>query len=610
MSNFERPGDEIRMPKAKKRALSTSSESSASDGAEEEKAPEKTKKKKVHAEKKIKTTTNSSSDEQGKAKKAKKEKNEKPKDVPKEVQPPKEPEKKKPLEMKTTTVKDMLRAKRDNMLKKELGKPTSSGATTATDNDDEDDVSDSANSMAGSESSRDSHRETAPVNGSKDVSLPENLPADIYALINHLKQQAEACANNKGNFFVGGVLDQLVKIDNNVKSLGVACRIQTFKYLEQIVPCTKKTLFAKVRKHRVHQFNIKLKNEISKLRKIVEETMPALQSKFDQDTKQFESRKTVQSVIGGTPFDQNPPRRKYQWTENSRMVINEILNHLRDMFKIVKKKKDLELDFITGKLKSDVVPLWPEGWIRLEDINKEIERRRKKDTRAIALAAAATPPETASQVQSKHNTAAASNGKLPVQAQKTDQYAKNDELELPIVNGKSSSLKIPAPSASPSSVIKRSSDHSINSIISASPSPPTTSQSLKLQEPCKPRVIELDKLVNPSDLLKVAHPKNAIPKFSTIDITTPEKVEKVRRSESSDSDCVEVVGEFNPIKPAKSQHNNKASHSHPAPVAKKAAKKHGSDGEPAADYSQIIMGLQSLTVRHSEFILFDEVTQL
>lgn len=589
------------MPKAKKRALSTSSESSASEGAEEEKAPEKTKKKKVHAEKKIKTNTNSSSDEQGKAKKAKKEKHEKPKDVPKEVQPPKEPEKKKPIEMKTTTVKDMLRAKRDNMLKKELGKPTSSGATTATDNDDEDGGSESANSMAGSESSRDSHRETAPVNGSKEVSLPENLPADIYAVINHLKQQAEACASNKSNFFVAGVLDQLVQIDNNVKSIGVACRIQTFNYLEQIVPCTKKTLFAKVRKHRVIQYNIKLNNEISKLRKILDETMPALQSKYDQDMKQFETRKSVQNVIGGSPFDQNPPRRKYQWNEGSRLAISEILNHLRDLFRISKKKKDVEKDFITDKVRSDILPLWPEGWIRLEDINKEIERRRRKDNRAIALAAGASPPETVSQVPSKHNTAAASNGKLPVQAQKTEPHIKNEELELPIVNGTGSSLKIPAPKASPSSVIKRSSDHSINSIISASPSPPTTSQSLKLQEPSKPRVIELDNLLKPMDLLKVAHPKNSIPKFNSIDLVTPVKVEKIRRSESSDSDCVEVVSEFNPIKPAKSQHSNKVSHSHPAPVAKKAAKKHGSDGEPAADYSQIIMGLQSLTVRYFQF---------
>lgn len=627
MSNYERPGDEIRMPKAKKRALSSSSDSSESEGASEEKVVEKAKKKKNHAEKKVKTTT-SSSDEQAKAKKAKKERKEQPekaKEVAKEsALPVKESEKKKPLVEpvvhKTTTVKDMLRLKRDKMRKIEQGKTTSSGTTTAT--DDEGGESESVSSLAVSESSRDSHPETAaPVNvnvdnGVKEISLPENLPTDIASLIANLKQQVESTASTKSNVFDVHIMDQLVTIDNGAKNVSASVRVQTFNYLEQFMPITKKTLFTKVRKHRVEQVENKVKNEVNKLRKIVIETMPLAIAKYDMELKQYEARKSIQNVVGDMSFEANVPRKKYHWHDSSRLVLAEIQQNIQDLYKIAKPKKETVDDFLLRKFSEEVVPLWPEGWIKPEDLKRELERKKKKETKARIAAAA---PDT---IQPKSNTASTSNGKASIQAQKTENPAKQSETDVPMVNGKAQKpTMIPVPSSSPASVIKRSSDHSINSIISSSPSPPTTSHSAKAFETIKPRVIDLEKLTSPNDLLKVVAPKSSLPKFSSssdlpIDIGTPEKasVDKVRRSDSSDSDCVEIVGEFSPIKPVKSLYNNNNNNinkgnlpaSHPAPIAKK-IKKHGSDdGEHETDYSKIIMGIQSLTVRG----LFSDLSKL
>lgn len=608
------------MPKAKKRALSTSSESSESDGAEEEKTAEKVKKK-VHVEKKVKTAATSSSDEQGKVKKSKKEKQEKPKEVQpvKEVQPPvKEPEKKKPEPekvMKTTTVKDMLRLKRDNLRKQEQGKPTSSGATTATDNDDEDGESESVSSLAVSESSRDSHPETIPpVNGVKEIPLPDNLPTEVTTIIAILKQTAESNSTKSG-FFDSRILDQLVKVDNMTKPISATVRVQTFNYMAQFMPCTKKTLFEKVRKHRQNQNSSRVKIEVNKLRKIVSEAMPALITKFETEMKQYELKKCVQNVVGDTTTENNLPRKKFHWNDVSRKVLSSIVNYLEDLHNATKARKENVKEFVTLKLKEEVVPLWPEGWVKLEDFEKELEKKKKRDSKvaAAATAVAASTQGEQPQVQTKPITASATkttNGKAP--AQKTDT---NTTPKLPAVNGKGTSTLEPSISApnltssSPASVIKRSSDHSINSIISASPSPPAIG---KAPEVSKPRLIELEKLAKPSDLLKVVPPKSSIPRFnsvSPIDITTPEKATNSRRSDSSDSDCVEVVSsDFNPIKPEKSlyhNNNNKVNHhtSHPAPVAKK-LKKHGSDdGEQETDYSKIIMGLQSLTVRPKTFFL-------
>ncbi|CRK89368.1 CLUMA_CG003124, isoform A [Clunio marinus] len=590
LSNFERPGDEIRMPKAKKRALSTSSESSGSDDVNEEKnVEEKLKKKKNHTEKKVKVNTTSSSDEQGKAKKSKKEKREKVAEKvekvekPKEVQPVKEPEKKKTVEkepekiLKTTTVKDMLRAKRDNLRKMEQGKPTSSGATTAT--DDEGGESESVSSLAVSESSRDSQPEMAPQNEVKEVHLPENLPAPIVQLINNLKQQAESASASKSAFFNNNTLNQLVTIDNGAKSVNATVRINVFNYLEQFVPCTKKTLFAKLRKHRIQQIETKVNNEINKMRKIVADAMPNEILKHEQEMRIYEERKTTHQIVGDNSFELHVPRKKFHWNDNSRLVLSLIVQYLQELHKSTKVKKESEQEFLLRRLRDEVVALWPEDWIKIEDFSKELEKKKKKEsklaqskaTAAILSKESSQQMQSQVQVQPKTITASpiATNGKLPVQTPppKTENCVKNCESEMTsLMNGKSPTSQKTSPTASSAtiSVIKRSSDHSINSIIS-SPSPPTTIHPPKVQESMiKPRVIELEKLVSPTDLLKVTQNlKSTSMQFISppIDASTSDKkvnAEKARRSDSSDSDCVEIVGEFNPIQPAKSvfNHNN------------------------------------------------------
>lgn len=597
------------MPKAKKRALSSSSDSSEAEGTAESKVQEKAKKKN-HLEKKVKTTTTSSSDEQGKAKKTKKDKQEKPKEVPKEAQPPKEPEKKKPAEkesdksVKTTTVKDMLRAKRDNMRKIEQGKAAGSGTATATDDDGE---SESVSSLAVSESSRDSHPDAGQSNGVVEIPLPESLSHEVSVLIAKLKQYAATAP--KGHFFDDNVLDQLVTIDNGAKSISPTVRIQTFNYLEQFVPCTKKTLFGKVRKHRVEQLENKVKVEVDKLKQIVNEIMPAILAKYELDIVQQEELRKIQVVIGDTPREVVLPRKKYHWNDNSRSVLSDVIQRIRDIYRAQRSKKESEEVFVCQKLRETVVPLWPEGWIKVEDFQKELERKKKKEARISAMAAAS--PQDSSHVPTKSNTANTNftNGNAPANAQKTELNVKKADADNPILNGKLSAQKssVQLPSTTSPSVIKRSSDHSINSIISSSPSPPTTSQQIKVQDSGKTRVIELEALPSSVDVLKGTQQKS-VPKFraSPADNFTSDKP-KNRRSDSSDSDCVEIVGEFNPIKPAKSMYNhnnNKTGDSptpYPAPVAKKSKHVENEEGEHEPDYSKLILGLRSLTVSLIKF---------
>lgn len=585
------------MPKAKKRVLSSSSDSSQSADVDEEAATEKVKKKKTHTEKKVKVVTNSSSDEQGKAKKVKKQ--EKQKEISKAPPPePKTVEKEPEKVVKTTTVKDMLRAKRDHMRKMEQGKPITA------DQDEEDGGSESVSSAVVSESSRDSHDPAQPTDTpSSDIALPESLPKDIVMLISSLEQHAESVASTKSNFFDTNILDLLVKIDNGAKSVNATVRVQTFNYLQQFTPCTKKTLFGKVRKHRVTQIEQRTKLEANKLRKIINENMPTLVEKYNQELLNQEELRKIQDVIGDTPRAVALPRKKFHWNDNSRTILSNIVQCLKDLFKTMKVKKEKEETFLAAKLTETIIPLWPEGWIRVEDLHRELERKKKKEARASsnAISSAQTAPLTAFQLKSSAAVSVITTNGRASEPHTTESRTESGNL---IANGESLQQKPQPISATSPSVIKRSSDHSINSIISSSPSPPNTSQQVKPQEGGKSRLLEVDSFASVSDIVKAAQ-RPTMSAFLRSPIDKEVVSEKVRRSNSSDSDCVEITqvdpGDFSPIKPSKSfylpSNNNKVSPiPHLAPVAKRSKL----DSEESADrssYANLIAGIQSLTVR-------------
>lgn len=600
MPNFERPGDEIRMPKAKKRALSTTSESEGETNQNQASiSPVKAKKKKANDEKKVKSATaSSSSDEQGRAaKKAKKEKKEilPPVKEIKEVKDIKEikevkkqpvsvlpgaaavvPEDDSKKQIKTTTVKDMLRLKRDNLAKKMEAGKSSSGTNTTTDND-EDDGSESVSSLAVSESSHESNVEAPQppsVNGSKELTLPSTFAPELIQSITSLKNYAETTAKNNANFFDNQVKEQLLKIDGLAKLQGSSIQVQVYKQLEIFIPCPKKTILSKVNRFRTQKSEGSVKAQVKKLKMAVNTIMPDLVRKYDEDLKEFEGKKNINHIIGtGSPLEGKGPRRRFHWNDNLRQILFDLSQSIAEFHKFSKSKKESLDDYFSKYLSDHVLPIWPEGWIKIEDFVKELERKKKREARS--------PQST-------------SNGK----SQKT---------EMSMVNGKSPS--------SHQSVIKKASDHSINSIMSStSPSPPLVSQhsSSKVQsetpKSSKTQVIELEKLSSASELLKVSQPKT-VPKYIQSPPQEVVKTEKTRISDGSDSDCAIIESPIKtPMKPQQqptqqqphSNNNNKIIHSTPtaastpSPQQPKENKK--ISNKKSDDYSTLINSFEMLTV--------------
>lgn len=674
LANFERPGDEIRMPKAKKRVLSSSSEESASEAEEASgKATETEKtKKNVNPEKKLKTSTaaaaTSSSDEQGKAKKANKkdkEKVEKPKEkeVPPEVakEPPKKPEVREEVDkiIKTTTVKDMLRAKRDNMRKIEKEKGTGGGTTTTTDNEDDEDAesrSETGSSLAISESSRDSHpdlHKAEIANGTKLGDLPDNTPNDLQLHITNVKKIViELNANGKGNIFDSRVKELLIKIDTAARLCGSLMKNQVYHHLVQFVPCNKQTLTQKIKKWKLMNAEIPLKNELNHLRKVISETMPGVIAKYEHDVNHYNEMQEMSSIIGAGAFSQKSPRKKYHWNEQSRALLNDVVKHCHEVYRVAKPRKESEDDYIVRYLKETVVPLWPDGWVKYEDLQKELDRRKKKELRELPSqlpGTAATQKNANSNNHNSNNNNSNNNNNnnsnsKPVlntitnqtnhkdttttsstNATKTDKYhhdvPRKMTSELTVfeldsgdkINGKSTSSspgssrggKESPESSSKTSVIitnaKRSSDHSIISIISSPPPTPVLSSSNIHSKSSSDnlKIVDLDKLSNPSDLVKaLINNSTKMPAGRGI-LKSPPRRDSLEvlqslpdthdNNDDSDSDCVEIVDE---------DFSNQTKPSAPAITAPPKRKVSPGDGdeEPEIDYKKLMMDIQHLSV--------------
>ncbi|XP_029716322.2 yemanuclein isoform X2 [Aedes albopictus] len=516
LSNFERPEDAERMPKPKKRLLSTSSESdsetekaerrkkksemgsAATSGAESGKSGKSVKKRvNGHVGKKAKVGGDKS---EGKllAKKKKEDK---------EV---KESGGKEIKVMKTITVKDMLRAKRDSMRKMEQEKKGRSSATVSSseaeedddgdDDDDEEDGSDGSDSDSSDSGSDESDSDSASasekeqstkVNGGEEpapkkvnsVKLPDNLPDHLLQDLNDLKDLADK-STGKFNFFESTVADLLLQIDVSSRMCGGSARNTIYKHLEEHLRVSRQTLMIKIKKIRIRKEDTKVKKALDKLEDAVTEVMPKIITNYEAERqKAIELRNSLPVGESGEKPEVKHPKKKFPWTDQLRTLLYDIANIRKQSFNILRPRKETEAEFIHSYLQKNVLPLWPSGWMKFEELQKELDRRKKNDGKAASKETKKTVHlSSGSPAVSSPTIASGTGGSLPSVVKSSG--SKSEERKSirppqssPVVpaTGAASSPAQPPPSTSPASS-KKTSDHSIINIISSPPSKTSSSQ--------------------------------------------------------------------------------------------------------------------------------------
>lgn len=188
-------------------------------------------------------------------------------------------------------------------------------------------------------------------------------------------------------------------------------------------------------------------------------------------------------------------------------MLYEIYEVRKSSYSILRSRKESLEDFVTEFLKTKVMEIWPNGWMKYEDLKKELARREKK---------LREDPHHKSH-NNNNNNLNNNNDKQTKPIETVQQSKPTSSISPPAAAQKPISLDVTSPA--------RRTDHSIISIMS---------------------------LTSPSPSSSKNHSQNDVP--ATCEVKT-EVVESVNRrnSSGSDSDGVEIVGVYSaPSLPKKS----------------------------------------------------------
>ncbi|XP_050068310.1 yemanuclein [Anopheles maculipalpis] len=567
-------------------------------------------------------------------------------------------------ELKTTTVKDMLRAKRDSLRKMEQEKKgRSSGSSRVSsseaeedgdgggdededeengEGDDEDEEEEEeeeeedddeeeegggggsdknsresvsevdivSESESGHESEKDNARGkvtngTAEVTSlpmaiqqpppkerkPKDCKLPDDISDQLRADVESLKELARALSgtNGKLNFFESKVADLLLRIDEGARATtGSSIRNAIFRHLESQLSISRQSLQLKLKKIRIRKLENKTKSLLSKLEDVISYTMPAIVAKYELDcSKANEMRAAAQAsanlLPNGEKADGQPnaatpqirnPKKKYTWNERTRNLLWELYGIRQQTFELARSRNQTEDEVLAEFMRTKVVPLWPKSWIRYEDIQKELDRRKKALAKGQAAAAAVgvqgavgkkstttvvsplvspgtTTIETGLLAGTNMNGTKAQDGYSSAVRSSTPSSVKSTNSKGGLVDAEKVGTVGSNPhthhtptaqsgasgaSISPNSSFKRTSDHSIINIMNSPPPPPATAGDQSAVSFANPDVKRSPAATPASKDVSTKDRKHPLP--------SPERQRWNSREDDSDS-SIEIIAEYN-----------------------------------------------------------------
>ncbi|XP_043481665.1 ubinuclein-1-like isoform X2 [Leptopilina heterotoma] len=234
----------------------------------------------------------------------------------------------------------------------------------------------------------------------QECPLPDCLPDDVKEICNNLKILAKQ-ATGKSKFFSPNVSTLLFSLEGKLRVIGTnSVRQLTYKHLAHHLPCTKTTLINRAKKMHMQYQRGRVKSQLEKLKSIIDQVMPAAEVKYKRECQRIMEDKNLQSPIRDSLSDQNDadggvnknsdkmPQKKFPWNDDSINIVREMASSRKSYFKISRTRKESLDTFIATFFETDVLPLWPEGWMKLENllqcatgtVSPKKKQKKSKDT--------------------------------------------------------------------------------------------------------------------------------------------------------------------------------------------------------------------------------------
>ncbi|XP_030369879.1 yemanuclein [Scaptodrosophila lebanonensis] len=282
--------------------------------------------------------------------------------------------------VKTTTVKDMLKAKRDSFLKSQgdnAVKGVVNGEVKCTSTDVETSSENGGTDSATEQGARaDKHTKGKEITEnlrSADTILPPTLDVELLSCINTFKEIVRSRDMCGKLVFDDKLTALLLKIDEALLCFDRNERNMVFAHLEYQLTLPKYFILRKSKALRAKEEKNKTTLALDNLRKAIAKIMPRAIENYE-----IKLRKYAELQAGELNAEHPPklPRKKFQWNTELRELLYEVYQARWTSYAVLGKRKDSLEEFINGYMKEKVVDIWAKGWMTYEELQREIDRHK------------------------------------------------------------------------------------------------------------------------------------------------------------------------------------------------------------------------------------------
>ncbi|XP_074651217.1 uncharacterized protein LOC141905981 isoform X2 [Tubulanus polymorphus] len=245
------------------------------------------------------------------------------------------------------------------------------------------------------------------INPANAAKLPDDMSEYLVDKIDRIKHAAiESAAQGKCKFFTPSVNKLLHGIYKDCRqNLSCGNRSTVFSHLAAFLPCSKDTLLKRAKKLLLLEQDNKLKEPVDKLRDEINQMMPAILEKYNTDCQatnllrlqagekpkekedsDSEGENVEKPATGERPKQIRGPRRKFIWTDKVRKLLCDVVSNSMGMFVISKSRGQTAEEYLKQYLESEIVCLWPKGWMNTRSLYKESRSVHTPYTNPAALA--------------------------------------------------------------------------------------------------------------------------------------------------------------------------------------------------------------------------------
>ncbi|XP_077305577.1 ubinuclein-1 isoform X2 [Lithobates pipiens] len=226
----------------------------------------------------------------------------------------------------------------------------------------------------------------------KPPSMPEGLPTSLEVKIKELTLAVRASEGDKKTIlFTGKMNNALLDIYLLSRDLSPALRSAVFTHLSSVLPCSKDTLVKWASRLYLHkQQGGRLQEPLRKLKEAVLQAMPEQISKYNKEFKIYNEAKYAKLLSDDKDQKAHSeeeeeedksskktagPRKKFQWTEEIRQLLSQLVRIKMDMFEPEGSGGLLSLEeYFKSFLDTEVKPIWPRGWMQARTLFNESRR--------------------------------------------------------------------------------------------------------------------------------------------------------------------------------------------------------------------------------------------